>query len=120
MDEASEEALVARGISAHRDSTVDETPRVRQYPRVLYIVLCSYRVIHRESISKYGDVIPQGWYVVIHHDPVCHDPLSGKLGRRRQAVGHSLVPPLHLVPGLLVEGGGLSSVWTQYCLHIHF
>ena len=35
MDDALDEALIVRGISARGDSCVDETPHVRQDPHVL-------------------------------------------------------------------------------------
>ena len=41
----------------------------------------------------------------MQHDPLCCDPLDSESSGRKCEAGHDLVPPLHLVPCFLVEGG---------------
>ena len=57
-------------------------------------------------INIYEDVLPHWWYVVMQCDLLCHDPLDIESSGQRHTAGHDLLPPLHLVPCFLVEGGG--------------
>ena len=57
-----------------------------------------------ERFYGYGVIIFQGWYLAIQRDALVRDPLEGYLRGRQRAVDHNLVPPLHLVPCVLVEG----------------
>ena len=59
-------------------------------------------------------------------DPIYRDPLDIESSGRRRMDGHDLVPPLHLVPCFLVEGGvrgqevlNISSVFIDPPLPVH-
>ena len=57
-----------------------------------------------QRLGVYGYVLPQGWYVAIHRDLFRRDILDGKLSGRWRVFICDLIPPPHLIPGLLVQG----------------
>ena len=88
--------------------------------RTLDVVLHSYQVIHLQRINSYGDVLPLWWYVVMQRDPLYRDPLVSESSGRGRVAGHDFVPPLHMVPCLLVEGGVRGHkflILSSGCLH---
>ena len=80
------------------------------------IILCRYQFLHWEQLDRYGDSLHRGYNLAIHQNALHHDPLEGFVSGLRRTVNRVLVLPLHLVPGFLVEGGGVRCQERLYLL----